>query len=175
MILPLIKQNLLLIEQGREILQALPDGIYIRSNEETYGASLGGHFRHIIQHYEAFLRDLPGGIINYDRRDRTSSVETDRVDADVALRQIAGELETLSAEDREIIIIQNHNPAEPERGVRSTLSRELTFLVSHTVHHFALVAVAMHLNGRATPRYFGYAPSTIYYLESQVQHATLTS
>ena len=43
----------------------------------------------------------------------------------------------------------------------STLSRELQFLVSHTVHHDALIAAAARALGVATEPDFGIAPSTL--------------
>jgi hypothetical protein len=44
--------------------------------------------------------------------------------------------------------------------VRSTLARELRALASHTIHHYALVAVVLRLRGVAVPAHFGVAPST---------------
>jgi uncharacterized damage-inducible protein DinB len=42
----------------------------------------------------------------------------------------------------------------------STLRRELAFVVSHTVHHQALIAVLLSLVGVPVPDAFGLAPST---------------
>ncbi|MBE7437536.1 MAG: DinB family protein [Spirochaetales bacterium] len=167
MIRKLIGQNRFLLEQGQEILEILPVPLYGLSEAETYGSSPGGHFRHIVQHYQAFLKDLPSGMINYDQRDRTSSIETSQTEASAAIREILARLRELGQEDREIKIIQNVNPVEGLTPVRSTISRELTFQISHTIHHYALIAVIMRLNGISTPRHFGFAPSTIYHHEGQ--------
>ena len=54
-----------------------------------------------------------------------------------------------------------------EGGVLVTsLARELEFLVSHTVHHYALVAVLAHAHGVIMPADFGMAPSTLKYRQT---------
>jgi len=167
MIRDLIEQNLSLLTQAHEILTLLPEMFYRLSNEKTFGASPGAHFRHILQYYEALLAGLPGGVINYDTRDRSSPIETNLADALAACDRIFAALAALPDSDRAVQTIQNQNSREAATPENSSLRRELAFLVSHTVHHFALVAVAIRMNGFTVPRYFGYAPATIQYLEKQ--------
>jgi uncharacterized damage-inducible protein DinB len=45
-------------------------------------------------------------------------------------------------------------------SARSTLGREMLFVISHTIHHQALVAVLLSATGRGVPDAFGLAPST---------------
>jgi uncharacterized damage-inducible protein DinB len=47
----------------------------------------------------------------------------------------------------------------------TSLGRELAFVLSHTIHHNALISVMAMLMGVSVPERFGYAPSTIAYLE----------
>jgi uncharacterized damage-inducible protein DinB len=42
----------------------------------------------------------------------------------------------------------------------STHARELAFVISHTIHHCALMAVLLAVQGIPVPYRFGYAPST---------------
>lgn len=43
----------------------------------------------------------------------------------------------------------------------STLARELAFVMSHTIHHQAIVALLLEQQGGGVPdERFGYAPST---------------
>ncbi len=49
--------------------------------------------------------------------------------------------------------------ADPDWS-RSTLKRELQFLVSHTVHHFALIRALLGGSGIDPGESFGLAPST---------------
>jgi uncharacterized damage-inducible protein DinB len=51
-------------------------------------------------------------------------------------------------------------PGEPTATVRSSVGRELAFVVSHTIHHCAVIALLLRDLGVAVPPRFGYAPST---------------
>ena len=53
----------------------------------------------------------------------------------------------------------------------SSASRELEFLLSHTVHHYALIGVICQLAGQTLPKDFGMAPSTLRHLQSQADAA----
>jgi hypothetical protein len=44
---------------------------------------------------------------------------------------------------------------------RSSIARELQSLLSHTVHHYALIAIALRLQGIEPSAEFGVAPSTL--------------
>ncbi len=57
--------------------------------------------------------------------------------------------------------------AEAEQWSHSTVRRELQFLLSHTVHHFALIAVLLERFEIAVPDDFGIAPSTLKYWQAQ--------
>jgi uncharacterized damage-inducible protein DinB len=48
----------------------------------------------------------------------------------------------------------------------STPDRELQFLASHTVHHFALVALLLRLAGVSVPDGFGVATATARHREA---------
>jgi hypothetical protein len=46
---------------------------------------------------------------------------------------------------------------------QSTIRRELQFLLSHTVHHYALIAIILKIQGFDCDEDFGVAPSTLKY------------
>jgi hypothetical protein len=49
---------------------------------------------------------------------------------------------------------------------RSSVSRELQFLLSHTVHHYALIAMTLRAAGVELDEELGVAPSTLAYQRS---------
>jgi len=53
----------------------------------------------------------------------------------------------------------------PPTEVETTAGRELAFVLSHTIHHNALIDVMARTLGVPVPDRFGYAPSTIAHLE----------
>ena len=54
-----------------------------------------------------------------------------------------------------------------QRWIVSTISRELQYLASHTVHHYALIALHLRDAGFTTDPDFGVAPSTLKHREAQ--------
>ena len=58
-----------------------------------------------------------------------------------------------------------------ESFMESSLSRELQALSSHTVHHFALIAVTLRAHGVQMDPEFGMAPSTLRYLAAKTVEA----
>ncbi len=51
--------------------------------------------------------------------------------------------------------------------VETTVGRELAFVLSHTIHHNALIGVMAAMLGVPVPDRFGYAPSTLVHLEKR--------
>lgn len=162
---PLVEDNVALIDQGVRLLESLPADVFVARSKTTLGASIGGHLRHNLDHYACFVRGLAGGRIDYDDRERAPDIETQPVAAVAALRHAAQALGAVSdAElDREVEVRMDTGESESRPWTRSTVRRELQFLLSHTVHHYALIAMICHLHERAVEDDFGVAPSTLKY------------
>lgn len=161
----LISENLTILNQGIEILDRISAEVYTATNTETFGSSCGGHFRHLIQHYQSFLDGVRDGFVDYDHRDRTVDFELDRAAAVQVLHEIRDAFETLAFDEKPLKILQNYDPQIPKQPAVSGVARELTFLVSHSIHHYALIGIILRLNFIEVPQHFGFAPSTIYYLQ----------
>jgi uncharacterized damage-inducible protein DinB len=56
-------------------------------------------------------------------------------------------------------VSQIHDDGRTVRAA-TTVGRELAFVINHTVHHSALVAVLLEQAGRVRPARFGLAPTT---------------
>jgi len=161
-----IQANLAVIHQGITLLQQLGSERYRQRVPVCYNASVGGHLRHIIEHYQSFLQGLGSGEIDYEKRARDPLIENDPTYAGGTLEAIAEQLGDWSA------LLTNHPlglAAETTPGVTTTTSvlRELEFLLSHTIHHYALVAVMARLQGHEPEPSFGVAPSTLKFQQAQ--------
>jgi hypothetical protein len=163
---PAVEANLRVIEQGASLLNQLTRETYGARIPACFDASIGGHIRHIIDHYHAFLRGLDDGGINYEARSRDRGVETDPLHARDIFSEIAARLARAVANRRQPVL---EYCAETTEGVAVATSvlRELEFLLSHTIHHYALVAVMAKLQGLSTDSTFGVAPSTLAFQQSQ--------
>lgn len=127
--------------------------------------AVGAHFRHVIDHYVSFFEGLGGGTVDYDRRDRDRSIERDRELCCAKLHACIERLERLShgGLDQPVSAVlggAGHEGGQALTGL-SSASRELQFLASHTVHHYAIIAVIARLFGVEPGDEFGVAPSTL--------------
>lgn len=159
----ILEQNLHFLRQGLALLDALDAETYAAAHGGR--ASIGAHLRHCTDFYNSFLRGLESGRVDYDARRRDAAVETDRGAAARALADIAERLAALAPADfGRVLEVKTDLPDDgPFAWSRSTLARELLFLTSHTVHHFALIALLMRQRGLDPGDDFGVAPSTLAY------------
>jgi len=127
-------------------------------------ASIGGHTRHIIELLECVLHGYDSASVDYVNRIRNLSLETD-------LQFAARELDMLTAKimrpDRKMKLITG----DPQQElVYTSFYREIVYNAEHTVHHLALIKVALREMGlNITDEHFGMAASTIKYQSLQKQ------
>ncbi len=167
---PFAQDNIVYLSQALDLLADLTDAEYVASFPPSFKSPIGAHVRHIIDHYTSFLAGLASGGINYDDRARDSLMETSRADASRAIAGIITDLQAIehSERDRPLTVRIDCGGGPDEAGLqgRSSVARELQFLVSHTVHHYALVAVMLRMEGRKPDADFGLSPSTLRYRDS---------
>lgn len=158
--------NLHVIRQAINLLPALGGERYRRKLPVCYHASIGAHLRHIIEHFQGFLDGLETDRIDYENRPRNREIEADpeaALDALAMVTERLGNLRTCST---------NHTlgvAAETVPGfvTSSSVLRELEFLLSHTIHHYALIGTLARLQGFEPEITFGLAPSTLRYQEKE--------
>jgi hypothetical protein len=163
----LIHVNVTWLEQAIDLLAAIDDQVYSTVPAGFAPHKAGGHLRHILEFYECFLDGLASGKIDYDSRKRDLSIESSRLAATVRVREIICRLRETPINDCAIRVrVEDAEPIGLECGTLiSSAGRELQTLSSHTIHHFALIAMTLRANGvRLDPR-FGMAPSTLRYQE----------
>lgn len=168
MTLPVIEQNLHFLRQGADLLRLLDDKTYTDpGSDRPRAAGVGSHLRHCLDFYHCFLRDLESGRIDYDRRDRSGALESE---IDVALKAVEDVMVQLSRipeeqADRSVEVRHDLAPDDSSSTAwqRSTVGRELRFLASHTVHHYALIAQLVRAQGIEPGEEFGVAPATLEY------------
>ncbi len=165
----LILDNIRCIEQGIDLLKRVDPDVYTRSCPQCFNSNIGGHMRHNIDHYASFLKGYRSGIVDYDDRARDTNVETNPDCARAELNRVAKQLQGIAPEDFENFLevkMDGGNRKSAEIPSRSTVRRELQFLLSHTIHHYAQIAVICNLHGMAMPPDFGVAPSTLKHQQS---------
>lgn len=154
------------LRQGDCLLEALADDAYTARLPDAFDASIGGHYRHCLEHFEGLLGAEAGGCVDYDARPRDTILETNRSAALARTRELAEHFahldaavlgQPVSARCKVSYIAQN-SPEAP-----STLSREAMYAVAHAIHHYALIGIMCRLLGVNLPEGFGIAPSTAHH------------
>jgi uncharacterized damage-inducible protein DinB len=146
-----------LLDQLATLLVRLDDGQYRCVRARDVSGSVGGHVRHCLDHIAALARGFESGEVDYDLRVRGTAVETCRETARGEIGRLLVRLEHIAGYSPDTPVWVN--VSTPDLAP-STLARELAFVSSHTIHHFALIALLLHEMGVRVPPRFGYAPST---------------
>lgn len=130
-------------------------------------SSLGGHVRHIIDHYIQFFDQYETGLVNYDKRDRNEDIQTNPQRANQEVLAIIKKLENpLLHQDSDQFLYLVGESGSGESQSMSSVSREVLFLLSHSIHHYAILAMILKDMGKSVQPEFGVAPSTLKYLQS---------
>ncbi len=160
-----IHDNVEIVRQGIAALGRLGAELYARPAFPDGTGSIGSHYRHILDHYQAFFSGLESGRVDYDARERDPATETNIATARARAEATVRELTEISPDrlDRTIAVntrttSQVHQPPE---WAPCTVRRELAFLLSHTVHHYALINLLARAGGIELHASFGVAPSTL--------------
>lgn len=161
----LLHTNRAWLRQALDLFAHTSEVHYTASPEGLEPHRAGGHLRHVLEFYECFLAGLPHGYVDYDARQRDPQVENHRGAALRKIQQILARLADVEKldEDRRLWVKVEASEASGVLGnfVASTVGRELQVLSSHTVHHFALIAITLRCLGVKVPPDFGVAPSTL--------------
>ena len=140
-----------------------------QKNTSAYRDPIGSHIRHLIEHYEALIYSNTFSV-DYDARQRDEVLEEKPPEAILRINALIQRLQVWTSLDIDRPISVNALGGQIGENVFTTTSsvgRELCFLNSHAVHHLAILKPACQKLGMAVDEYFGFAPSTIAYLESQ--------
>lgn len=176
----LIEDNVRLLEQGVALLSELPGDLYPKPEPSVASSGIGSHVRHVIDYYRRMLAGVESGRLDYDQREREERIERELEYGCDRLRETIRALDGLRREVPAVEVPRLPAAEVPRLMVKmdaidttgrpapwstSSIERELQFVMSHTVHHFALIAVILRLNGREPAEGFGVAPSTLRYWE----------
>lgn len=150
--------------QGLGLLFELGDHTYSRSAGAPFHAAIGGHYRHVLEHFQSLIRGLRSGEINYDAHDRNQRLQGEVTYASVATCDVLRALKPCTADTlaRECTVISSvgYGSSKPV-AMESNVSRELAYCIGHAIHHYAIIRLICHEFGITVPLEFGVAPSTL--------------
>lgn len=147
------------------LLNQLSQEEYSKSCFELSGSSIGEHTRHIIEMFQCLNRNYDSGIVNYDKRERNTLIETNK---GFAVQMILDIKNSISKENRNLELQQMIDGNAV--SIQSNYYRELLYNLEHCIHHQALIKVAiLKYENVAVDANFGVARSTIEYRKQCVQ------
>ena len=181
----LIDINTAGLQEGMNLLNLLTADQYIQGFKPAFQSDIGTHFRHILEHYQCFFVQLNETNFRFDKRPRDSRLGSE---LDYAKKTILGFIDRfkqfdMSLFDRQYTISEQYGESGLQDqlidGIETSLERELMFLQSHTVHHYAMIAAMTRSLGVAPDDEFGVAIPTRNFTkqldQTNVSHVTKVS
>lgn len=165
----LIHHNILKLEEIRGLINKLPSDLYTQPKEILSQSTIGQHFRHILEFYICLENGLNTGAVCYDNRERDVLIETN-------IDYATGIIEKLNLflgkikKDSPIALKANYSTTSDEKmSIQTSLFRELAYALDHTIHHLAIIKIALTDENLEVDSNFGVAPSTIRHRKVCVQ------
>ena len=158
------------LDQGLSVLEELSDSAYNTKLPLVYGASVGGHYRHVLEHFITLYQSHTEGVVNYDLRSRNVEIETNRQAAITATKNLKEKWLALdSSIYDQAIEVQGKlsHKGNDSMNITTCVGREVAFAISHAQHHFAIIGVMCTLMQTPITEGFGVAPSTASHLKKQ--------
>jgi hypothetical protein len=148
--------------QLSESLEQLSNDEYTQQSPTLFNATIGQHVRHIIELFICLEQDYERCLINYEKRKRDYTIESNKEVALELLRQIPV---NLYKHDKNLLLEATYDEQSNETILVSTnYFRELIYNLEHTVHHMALIRVGINeVSAVKVSEEFGVASSTIKY------------
>ena len=136
-----INPHRIVLNDLRSLIVKIHSKTFIKKNEILSGASIGEHFRHIIEFYQCCLDQYKNSAVNYDLRDRNKQLECDQSKGIIAIDTILNSLNKMEGSDDVNLILKSS--VEHEKGVKTTFFRELIYCMDHGIHHQSLIKIAL--------------------------------
>lgn len=151
----------------RELLNSLTEEQYIQKINFLGDSSIGAHSRHVIELIKCLINGYKFGRVDYINRERNLLIEQRKT---VAIMEINMIIDELNQVDKKIILLTESKENEKSILVKTTYFREIEYNKEHTIHHLALIKVALReMNLNLVNDSFGVAHSTLKYLAKQKQ------
>lgn len=152
------------LAQGLELLFKLTDGQYASVARAPFNASIGGHFRHVLEHFHCLFEGAASGVVNYDARKRNARIENEVTFASIATCDV---LRSLKKWDDAVLghpcktVSSVAYQSQAAATIESNVGRELAYCIGHAIHHYAIIRLICSEVRAEVPGTFGYAPSTL--------------
>src|SRR5262249_16798673 len=132
------------LDDLRHYLSVIDPVNYQTSLDILSGSTIGQHTRHIVEFYNCLLEQslsITEPVINYANRKRDHRIESEPDHALSYVEVIVEKLQSLNTEKTCLLNCAEHG--QEDLMVHSTIGRELIYNIEHTIHHLAIVKIAL--------------------------------
>lgn len=158
-----------LLDQAARLAEQVDNDCWTTPSISFRNSTIGQHFRHVLDHYDSLLNGVELGLIDYDARNRDKSIEASPAIAAFRcgeLRKGLVDQAKTKPSTHPVSVKTSCSVSEQVKSQSSSFGRESQFIVSHTIHHFAIIAAICHGLNIEIPTTFGIAPSTLKHRET---------
>ncbi len=151
--------NNVFVQLAETIKQLSPEQ-YTQPCSNLVNNTIGQHVRHIIELFQELENGYPESIVNYEKRKRDKTIETNKALALALLQDI---FSNLGRPDKQLTLQASYDDhsAEPI-AIPTNYHREIAYNLEHTIHHMALIRVGIkEISDIKLPEDFGVASSTV--------------
>lgn len=132
--------NIAVLKQLNDLLNQLSDIEYARPLDLISQNTIGKHVRHILEFYTCLLTGIENKSVDYDARERNLDIENYTQKAVETSYFIAEKLKNLDQKSElELFATLPHERVK----LTTTIQRELLYVLEHTIHHFAIIKIAI--------------------------------
>ncbi|WP_338790165.1 DinB family protein [Bernardetia sp. Wsw4-3y2] len=132
--------NIAVLKQLKDLLNQLSDKEYAQPLPIISQNTIGKHVRHILEFYTCLFTGIENKSIDYDARKRNLELENYTEKALETSNLIA---ETLLNLDKDVELELFATLPHQRVKLTSTVERELLYVLEHTIHHFAIIKIAV--------------------------------
>lgn len=124
------------------LIGQLTDEAYQRPIAHLGGASIGEHTRHIIELAQCAISGKQSGVVDYINRHRNIQLQQDR---NLAIAQSLQIQQTIASPNQNLQLVVIPTAGFESNTIDTTYFRELVYITDHSIHHFALIKVALSI------------------------------
>ena len=157
-----------ILKQIFDLINQLNDAEYSAELDLLNGNSIGKHVRHVVEFFDLLVKGSSNGLINYDKRSHELLYETNSKATMEKLQYLSKEIDGITTLDDLILEVSYADTDDQTVRIRSSVDRELAYNIEHTIHHMAIIKIAVQalFPKVRLAQNFGVAYSTVRYQKS---------
>ena len=149
----------------KDLLVALNDEQFVQRISFLNDSTIGAHTRHIIELIQCLTNGYEKGEVDYINRERNLAIEQNKT---VAIHELNDVLILIQQKDRKMDLLAENLIDENIIYVNTSYFREIEYNKEHTIHHLALIRVALReMDLKIVNDSFGVAYATLKYISQQ--------